>query len=628
MIIATAGHVDHGKTSLIRQLTGVDTDRLPEEKKRGLTIDIGFAYLPLEHDTLGFVDVPGHEKFLSNMLAGVGGVDAALLVVACDDGVMPQTREHLAILDLLGVKRGVVALSKADLVDPARVDAVGHEVRALLAGTALADIDCLPVSAATGVGLDQLQQRLLALSADRSAQRDRRFRLAIDRAFTLSGSGLVVTGTVQDGRIRVGDSVWLSGVGRTVRVRSLHAMNRPVDEAHAGQRLALNLTGDVARDDIRRGDWLLAGPQAPVDRIDVMLTAARGLDKALVHWQPVHLHAAAAHVTGRVALLDGDTLEPGGRRLAQLVLDSPLFAAAGDRLIVRDGSARHTLAGAVMLDPNPPSRGKRKSQRLALLAALDGADDGAALGILATAGSVDLPRFAEARGLTPEQVGALAAEQRLVVIDSRDGRFAYTAELWQAQADTLLARLLQEHETRPDQAGIGPDRLRRLVSPNMAAGVFARLIDELLAAGRLGRSGSWLHLPGFALAFAPADEALWLRIRDYFKDDNFEPWWVRDLASLGECPEDTMRQLLKQAARLGHVCAIVPDRYFAGTTVRRLATIVREIAERDGLVTAASFRDHIGGGRKLAIQILEFFDRSGFLRRQGDTHRLRDSGLF
>ncbi len=628
MIIATAGHVDHGKTSLIRQLTGVDTDRLPEEKKRGLTIDIGFAYLPLEHDTLGFVDVPGHEKFLSNMLAGVGGVDAALLVVACDDGVMPQTREHLAILDLLGVSRGVVALSKADLADAARIGEVTREVRNLLADTALAGIDCLPVSAATGLGLDELKQRLSGLSVDRAAQRDRSFRLAIDRVFTLSGSGLVVTGTVQDGQVRVGDSVWLSGVGRTVRVRSLHAMNRPVEQAHAGQRLALNLVGDVTRDDIRRGDWLLAGPQAPADRIDVMLTAARGMEKPLVHWQPVHLHAAASHVTGRVALLDGDTLEPGGRRLAQLVLDTPLFVAAGDRLIVRDGSARHTLAGAVMLDPNPPSRGKRKSQRLALLAALDGADDGTALGILATAGSVDLPRFADARGLSLDQISTLAIAQQLVVVDSRDGRFAYAAEIWQAQADALLARLQQEHEARPDQAGIGPDRLRRLVCPNMAAGVFARLVDELLETGRLGRSGNWLHLPGFVLAFDPGGEALWTRIKDYFKDDNFEPWWVRDLASLGECNEDAMRQLLKQAARLGHVCAIVPDRYFAGATVRRLATIVREIAERDGLVTAASFRDRIGGGRKLAIQILEFFDRSGFLRRQGDTHRLRDGGLF
>ncbi|HCN97192.1 MAG TPA: selenocysteine-specific translation elongation factor, partial [Leclercia sp.] len=286
MIIATAGHVDHGKTTLLQAITGVNADRLPEEKKRGMTIDLGYAYWPQpDGQVLGFIDVPGHEKFLSNMLAGVGGIDHALLVVACDDGVMAQTREHLQILQLTGNPQLTVALTKADRVDDARVEAVRDEVLATLRDFGFADATLFVTVATEGRGIDALRAHLQQLPARAHADHHR-FRLAIDRAFTVKGAGLVVTGTALSGEVRVGDSLWLTGVNKPVRIRGLHAQNQPVEQAHAGQRIALNLVGDTEKAELNRGDWLLAeAPPEPTTRVIVTLQG----DVPLTQWQPLHI---------------------------------------------------------------------------------------------------------------------------------------------------------------------------------------------------------------------------------------------------------------------------------------------------------------------------------------------------
>ena len=332
MIVATAGHVDHGKTSLVRALTGVDTDRLPEEKKRGMTIDLGFAYA----GPLGFVDVPGHERFVHNMLAGVGGVDLALLVVAADDGPMPQTREHLAILELLGVRRGAVALTKIDRVSPERAAEVATEIEALLAPTGLSGSAVLRTSTVSGEGLGELKARLVAAAkATLPRATEGNFRLSVDRCFTVAGAGLVVTGTALAGEIAVGDEVRALLAGATARVRSIHAQNAPASRGRAGERLALNLAGLEARARVERGDWIVAGEvPPPARRIDARLRVVEG--KPLAHWTPVHAHLGAADVTGRIAVLQKDSVAPGETALIQLVLDRPIGALFGDRFIVRD----------------------------------------------------------------------------------------------------------------------------------------------------------------------------------------------------------------------------------------------------------------------------------------------------
>ena len=375
MIVATAGHVDHGKTALVRALTGVDTDRLPEEKKRGLTIDLGFAYHPLgDGHVLGFVDVPGHERFVRNMLAGVGAIDLALVVVAADDGVMPQTREHTAILDLLGVTECIAVVSKVDKVDAARAGEVNEEVDALLSATGMRGAEIHQVSALSGDGMDALAGALRARALGLAARAaNGRFRLCVDRAFMLKGAGLVVTGTVHAGVASTGERLVATPSGYEARIRGIHAQDRPAMRARAGERCALNLAGrGIESGAIVRGDWIVDRTlHAPSDRIDVRLQVLAGETRALRHWTPVHAHLAASHSTARVAVLGAGSIPSGDSGRVQIVLDHPLHALAGDRIVIRDQSATRTMGGGTVIDPFSPRRGRARPARLAWLDAIE-----------------------------------------------------------------------------------------------------------------------------------------------------------------------------------------------------------------------------------------------------------------
>lgn len=611
MIIATAGHVDHGKTTLLQAITGINADRLPEEKRRGMTIDLGYAYWPQpDGRVLGFIDVPGHEKFLGNMLAGIGGIDHALLVVACDDGVMAQTREHLAILRLSGQAQLTVALTKADRVDNARVAEVRAQVLAELAQQGWHDVPVFVTAAAQGEGIDRLRQHLLALQPGQHLQ-TRRFRLAIDRAFSVKGAGLVVTGTALGGSVEVGDMLWLTGADVPVRVRGLHAQNEPVEQAFAGQRIALNISGDVSKEQLTRGDWLLEQqPPAAAERILVEIDA----DGPLQHWQPLHIYHAASHITGRVALLTDN--------LAELILDRPLWLVENDRLVLRDISARHTLGAARVLVLSSPKRGKRQPAYLAWLAALAQAqNDGQVLDLRLPGGALDLAAFAWARQLTDEGLQALLASYALLIA----GEMALAPANVQEKEQQLLQVLADYHQQHDDQLGLGRARLRRMALPTLDESLVFMMIDRLLAAGLVRNTRGWLHLPEHGLAFSSDQQTLWARIEPLF---GAEPWWVRDLAtSLGE-EESHVRATLRKAAQLGYVIAVVVDRYYLSQRIEQFAALIRELDATQGSTNAADFRDRLGVGRKLAIQVLEFFDRSGFTRRKGNQHLLRDSGLF
>lgn len=629
MIIGTAGHIDHGKTSLVRALTGVDTDRLPEEKQRGISIELGYAYTALpDGELLGFIDVPGHERFVHTMLAGATGIDFALLVVAADDGVMPQTREHLSILDLLGVEHGVVALTKADLATPERHAEVVRQLRQLLAGTPLAAAAIHPVSSLTGQGLDKLRN-IFAASAKRCGERPGggRFRLGADRSFTLPGAGTVVTGTVFSGTVRVGDKLVVAPGGRPVRVRSIHAQNRPADCAGAGQRCALNLAG-VSREDIRRGDWVVAKDVLlATDRIDVRLQLLCGEARPLKHWSPAHLHLGATHVTARIALLEGEELPAGKSMFAQLVTSEPIACWHGDRFVLRDSSAQRTIGGGYVLDPFGWPRHRRSPARLALLQALERPSAQAKLSALVEASPCGLDLGRARRAMNLENDAAIVAVPELRRVQTTGQDIGFSAAHWEALRASALAKLADFHAKFPDELGPDSARLRRLAFPQLPAAAHAVLVEDLLAVGEIAKSGSWLYLPQHSIRLSATEEALVQRLLPLIDAGRFDPPWVRDLAAIVREPETKVRMTLLRLSRRGGAFQVVRDLFYTERAIAALADIAARLQDASGAIRAAEFRDRTGLGRKRAIQILEFFDRVGFTRRVRDDRVLRGDSL-
>ncbi|EYR84543.1 MULTISPECIES: selenocysteine-specific translation elongation factor [unclassified Shinella] len=624
MIVGTAGHIDHGKTALIKALTGTDPDRLAEEKARGITIDLGFAYADLGGGTItGFVDVPGHERLLHTMLAGAGGIDFALLVVAANDGIMPQTCEHLAVLDLLGITRGVVALTKIDLVDPQRRTEVTARIRTTLAGTGLGTAPIIPVSAQSGEGIPALRSALAEAESESTA-RDHAglLRFSVDRSFTLPGAGTVVTGMMLSGQVRLDDVVTVSPSGLTARVRGIHAQNRKATEGLAGQRCALNLAGDrVTKDALRRGDIVLSPPlHAPSDRIDAVLCVLASETKAIGTWFPARLHSHAAEVGARVVPLDGP-VSPGGEGFVQLVLDRPVAAAIGDRFILRDTSASRTIGGGRFLDLRPPARKRGTPERLACLSAARSTEPAVALSGLAAIAPVDLAVFLRDRGLAESaQPGILDAANAETV-----GAFALSSKaLGRLQAD-LVEHLAAFHADNPDLAGIGRERLRLALPLRLPKDTFLTFLKTEAAAGCVVLDGAFLRLPGHAARLSAADEGLWDRVKPHLLGEGrFRPPRVRDFAESFGMDERAVRRMLKLTQKLGRTDQIAHDHFFAREVVKEMAAIVHGVAAQaeDGWFTAPAFRDRVHNGRKVAIEILDFFDRLGLTLRKGDLRRI------
>ncbi|MFC0201199.1 selenocysteine-specific translation elongation factor [Paracoccus rhizosphaerae] len=629
MIVGTAGHIDHGKTALVKALTGTDADRLAEEKARGITIDLGFAYADLGGGTVtGFVDVPGHERLIHTMLAGAGGIDLALVVVACDDGVMPQTVEHLAILSFLGLSRGLVALTKADLADPPRRAEVARQIRTALAGSQLSEAPIISVSTVTGEGIDDLRRTLREAEAATTARAaDGPFRLAVDRSFTLQGTGTVVTGTVLSGQVALGDQVTLSPSGLTARVRGIHAQNRQATQGLAGQRCALNLAGEaIAKDTIQRGDIVLTSAlHAPTDRIDAELSVMASEPKPIGTWFPARLHCHAAEVGARIVPLAGP-IAPGQSGPVQVVLDHPLAAAVHDRFILRNVSASRTIGGGRFLDLRPPARKRRTPERLALLAAAAAADPAAALVGMLRVAPVDLAMFTRDRGLTAEQAAAALARA--------DGTTMGGLILSRAQMEGLrqglLDQLAQFHADNPDLPGMGRERLRLSLTPRLTKDANLAFLRRASDAGSVIMDGAFLRLPGHEVRLTPEDEALWDSIRPALLGEMcFRPPRVRDFAGTLGVDEKEVRRVLKLTQKLGRTDQIAQDHFFAREVTARMVAILRDVAAQsaDGWFTAAAFRDRVQNGRKVAIEILDFFDRHGVTLRRGDLRRLNPHRL-
>lgn len=631
MIVGTAGHIDHGKTALVKALTGIDADRLREEKARGITIDLGFAYMPDRRGgVLGFVDVPGHDRFVRNMLAGATGIDFMLLAVAADDGVMPQTREHFDIVGLLGLALGVVALTKCDLVPAERGAEVCRQIEALMQGTAFAGSKIIPVSSATGEGIDSLRDELLAAAESFSVQASEGvFRLAIDRSFTLQGVGTVVTGAVLSGSVKVDETVVISPSGLEARVRSIHAQNRPVDAGHVGERCALNLAGEgVSARSVGRGDTALGREaHAPTERIDATLQLLPGEPRALTHWTPVRLHHAANDIGARVALLQEEPLAPGESGRVQLVLSRPVAAAVGDRFIIRDTSGSRTMGGGRYIDLRGPYRRRRTPQRLAQLDALVLEDPAGTLAALLECEpyAVDLRGFVRDRAMSEKQATGLLAKVPHVRTAQGSDDLLFSPAIWKRLAASASVALAEYHRAHPQLLGPGVSWLAGMLEPRLRRKTGSAVIRSLVANGTFVLQGGAVRLPGHQLALDKSDHRLWRRILPHLSGENrYRPPQGRECAKLLGAREFDVRRVLKAMSRQQSVVETAPDRFFLRETLQEMAGIAAEIAEaqEDGFFAAAQFRDRLQNGRKVAIEILEYFDRHGLTSRRGDLRRI------
>ena len=634
MIVATAGHIDHGKTALIKALTGVDTDRLPEEKARGISIDLGFAYWTLpDGTTLGFVDVPGHERFVRNMLAGVCGIDFVMLVVvAADDGVMPQTVEHFHIVDLLGVTRGVAVVTKIDRVPATRVSEVATDVRNLLATSRLRDIAVLPVSAVTGEGVQALRHAL-AEAAERHAMRrttGRGARFAVDRAFSIAGSGTVVTGTVFDGKLAVGDRLTLSPGGANVRVRGIQKAGVAAEAATAGERAALNLAG-VDVEHVARGDWVARPAHAdPAPRRRTSAPSWRHARRprrvvaTLV--SRVHLHIGAADVSARIAMPRGVSIDAGGVHLAQLVLDQPIAAVSGDRFILRNQSASRTIGGGVVIDPLSPRRRGPLDVRTAQLRALQRPDVASALDALlaATPGGVDIEQFQRILNLDAPTLDGLMRNPDLVVI-KRARPMVMRRDAVGVFQSRITEALAQFHRDNPQAAGMDLGDLRARCASQLHRDTFAAIVRASTSVTGIDINGATVRRLSHVTTANRADDVLWQRIKPLMDDAGFRGLSVGEIAVDARIAETSLKDFLHRKAPTGEVVRVTAERFYPRGVMAKFAALAQAIATStsEQQFTAAQYRDRAGINRTLAIEVLECLDRLQITQRVGDVRKMR-----
>jgi selenocysteine-specific elongation factor len=615
-VVGTAGHVDHGKSTLLTALTGMDPDRLREERERGMTIDLGFAWVTLPGGgDIGFVDVPGHQDFIRNMLAGIGSIDAVLLVIAADEGVMPQTREHLAILGLLGIDRGVIALTKRDLVDDEWAALAVADVRAALRGTALADAPLVEVSSTARRGLDDLLVALERVLGEAPARRDvGRPRLPVDRSFTMSGFGTVVTGTLLDGSLAVGDEIAVLPGELRARIRGLQTHRRSLDVARPGSRVAANISG-IDKEAVSRG-MVLAWPGSieTTNLLAVHLALLPGASAPLDHDEELKVHVGTAETMARVALLEGPQVAPGQTAWAQLRLATPVAVAVGDRLVVRRPSPSETIGGGAVADL-AAARLRRRAETVAALERRTAPSTASRL-----LASLDVPRTAAeaaARsGLTPDERDAAAAE---VIADGRAVSLAdalISRDAFEALATHVERLCAQAHRKAPLRAGASREEARSALG--LPAKRFGALVGRLVAEGRLVERGTALALPSHRPRLSEDQERRWLGARAALAKEPLQPPSPAQL----ETEHGLDRELVAALAERGDVVRIGTEAVFLPEAVTRFARVVVDELAASGSITVARARDLSGSSRKHVLPLLQFLDDRGLTRRHGDDRIL------
>ena len=634
MIIATAGHVDHGKTELVKALTGIDTDRLLEEKARGLSVDLGFAYHTLPDNTiLGFVDVPGHDNFIRNMIAGVAGIDLGLLVVAADDGVMPQTREHLAILSLMEIRQYIVALTKIDRVSSGRVYDVADQVDRLLTAQGHEGVTIYPVCAPENQGIGELMKalksRVKAASAAWTAEHH--FRMSIDRVFTLKGVGLVVTGMVFSGAVRKGESMTLSTDGSQVRVRGIRAHNTASNGAKAGERCAINIAGrGLNKEVVRRGNWLMhPSLYAPTRRIDVEVKVLASETGPLKHWTPTHLHIGADHLSARVAVLSGGAIPAGGQGLAQLVVSRDAFAVHGDTFVLRDQSAQRTIAGGRVIDPFSPKRGRARPARIAALNAMQHRNVTDALRAL-TDGSetgVLLTPFSVAYNLPAPRLDMLIDRLSLRRVGQQSKQRVFCETQWHRLGAKVVGAVKGFHRSKPMSPGASVKDIQLALSPHIETSILEVLLGTLVEEQRLNSRGTRFHLPSHNIRISVRDQQLLDRVAPKLAPRSGTPLSLHQAAADLKVDLKTLEMTLKTASRLGKMVLIGKNRYAPTHFVAKLGVVAERLAANsaDRCFTTAEYRKQTTLGRNFVIDVLEYFDQIGFTERNGNTRYIRRS---
>jgi selenocysteine-specific elongation factor len=634
VLVATAGHVDHGKTSLVQRLTGTNTDRLAEEKQRGLTIELGYAFGEAGANApIGFIDVPGHHRFINTMISGISGIDLGMLVVAADDGPMPQTLEHLQLLRLLGVERFAGVISKSDLVDRARLDQVAKQTRALIPGAPVCEI-----SNRTGEGLDQLQSILNTQLRDCPERAtEAQFRLYIDRVFIKKGAGVVVTGTCLSGSINAGDELRLHASGGSntqdikVRVREIHTQGKPATTGHAGQRCALNLAGKVSLEQIHRGDFLCAHPTAlPGRRLDTRCWTVDGSERVLKHLGRVKLYIGTRRMGARTYFLDRGEDSTSGQRV-QLILDSDVLAFAGDRFVLRDDNESATLGGGIVIDPEAPQWGKSRRNRLQQLDALEMGQPAVVLEHLLfnNSDTVSLRQCKRLWNLTQEEVDGLLAHhpfdaENLVRISADGDELIVSRELWQGYVNCLDQKLAQWHNARPMEPGIRPESLRALAYPQVPAHLLKAVLDDRIRAGQIVHHEQLIRALGHRPTLSPQVQREWQQLETRMQARGLS------IPLRSEIQQDTgfdakhLEMLTRPAIKKGDLFEIGEKRLALPATLLELANLVKQFTYASGGISVIEAKQVFGLGRNLTIEILEFFDHIGYTKRSGNVRLLAD----
>jgi selenocysteine-specific elongation factor len=631
LILGTAGHIDHGKTSLVKALTGIDCDRLPEEKARGITIDIGFAILDLGEFRLGIVDVPGHERFVKNMLAGATGIDLALLVIAADDSVMPQTREHLEILRLLGLRHGLVALTKCDTVDETTREVVEMEVRELVQGSFLENAPIVRTSAITGEGIPELKAAVAEVCRRVEARTGREaFRMAIDRSFIVQGHGTVVTGSVTSGSVKAGDEVEWQPRGEKVRVRSLQNHDAPVEEVHRGMRAAINLAG-VHHEDVVRGQEIATPGYLMSSRVlTLRLHCLRDVKRPIKHRMPARLHLGTAEIMGTISLLDCDAIEPGAWGMAQIFLEQPATATWGQPFVIRESSAAQTLGGGQVLQPTAKKIRRRHLEMLERIETLWTGDAPkrtltvAWFGGFAGFSADDLVRSA---GIAPDQAHTLIANLRkrgtlLDVVIGSGRKVLLHADMVRELEERVLAALSRLHEENPLMASHDRQKVQSQLDYVGDDALVHAAVDRLIQAKKLTGDLRRIALAQFKPKLSGNQRKLKDKIVATYKEARFQPPEIASFANQAGGNAASLRDLFDVCVAEGQVARITEDLYLHADTEAEMRRLVTERLKEGPGLTVAEIRDILGTTRKYAVPLCEYLDRIGVTRREGDLRML------
>ena len=632
IILGTAGHIDHGKSALIKALTGVDPDRLKEEKLRGITIELGFADLTLPSGQhLGIVDVPGHERFVRHMVAGASGMDLVALVIAADEGVMPQTREHLEICQLLRVKQGLVVLTKVDLVEPDWLELVEEEVREALKGTFLDGAPIVPFSAVTGAGKDNLLATLAELAANVPPKPVTGiFRLPIDRVFTIKGFGTVVTGTAISGRVKVAEAVAIYPPGFKAKVRGLQVHGQAVEEALAGNRTAVNLQG-LEKEELERG-MVVAPPGALISsrRLDAYLEILPSAPRPLKHRQAVRLHTGTSERVAMPLILDADEMAPGSSGYVQFFLREPLALKPGDRLVIRSFSPAFTWGGGLVLHVNPTRHKRRNPEVLARFGILEkGSPEDVLRLYLSEAGAAGRSR-AELTALLPwdpvdlaNRLNAMTRQGQVLYYDQENQRYLLSATAQELERQSLQI-LADYHRKFPLKPGLSKEELRRQLPPAMEVRLFNYLLGGMAQKKHLVSEKDLVRLSTHKVTLAQDQEDVSRRLEELYRRGHFSPPTFKEAAEASKIAPDKVKQLLQVLVNQGRLIKVKEDLYFHQAAIEALKAALIDFLKQNREITVNQFKDLTQTSRKFSIPLLEYFDSTRTTVRVGETRRLRE----